>query len=245
MTSETTTTACTRTPLSMPTKRRLWSDSGGHCANPECARWLFDDASGVDFAEMAHIVAATAGGPRDVSDQTKSSIDRADQANLVVLCASCHTVVDKAPEAYPTEMLLEWKEHRRAAVHQAAGTPVFSTRDAARQHIEPLLDANRAVFEAYGSSDADFSDERAEQWHRHALATIVPNNGAIVRVLARNAALLMPAERSVAGAFKIHVKEFADRHVLGIATATSTLFPSGMETILTKAWTEDPTEGPL
>ena len=234
MTLDGTLDACLRITLSTNTKRRLWSDSGGYCANPKCARWLFDDEAGVDFAEMAHVVAASTGGPRDVSVETMSSPDRADHPNLVVLCASCHTVVDKAPATYTAQILLGWKAQRQEAVHRAVGTPVFTSREEARQHIEPLLDVNRAVLDTYGPRPGDFSEERADQWHRHAVAAIVPNNGAIVRVLIRNATLLTPDERSTAALFQIHADEFADRHVLGIGMAGSTRFPSNMATILTE-----------
>ncbi len=52
---------CDRLRLSTETKRRLWAESGGYCQRPECPNYLFSDESGVDFAEMAHIVAATTG----------------------------------------------------------------------------------------------------------------------------------------------------------------------------------------
>lgn len=53
---------CERLPLSDATKRRLWGESGGYCLKPDCQSFLFDEYADADFAEMAHIVAASSEG---------------------------------------------------------------------------------------------------------------------------------------------------------------------------------------
>lgn len=222
---------CERLPLTEATKRRLWSESGGYCANPQCATVLFDEAADTDFAEMAHIIPAATGGPRDVDAAQFSEKDRAHHSNVVLLCANCHTKVDKAPGIYPAELLRQWKSQHDETLQLVFGTPQFATRPEARAFVAPILEANRAIFDQYGPVPELFSEARAAQWRRHVKATIVPNNAAIDRALKRNRALLGPQERRVADVFGIHAQEFAARHTLGDWTAGSTQFPQGMATI--------------
>jgi hypothetical protein len=222
---------CERLPLTEATKRRLWSESGGYCSNPECGAFLFDGESDVDFAEMAHIIAATSGGPRDVDSAQLSEKQRAHHSNVIVLCANCHTKVDKAPNKYPAEWLKRWKSRHEETLQRVFGTPTFSTREEARTFVAPMLEKNRAIFDQYGPIRGQFSEARARQWHRHVIATIVPNNAAIGRVLAQNRAMLGPQERLVADIFEIHALEFAARHLMGNWTAGSTRFPEDMSTI--------------
>ena len=222
---------CERLALTGETKRRLWSESGGYCSNPECAAVLFDEAAGVDFAEMAHIIAASSGGPRDVDSALFSDRDRAHYSNVVILCANCHKKIDKAPGTYPAELLRQWKKRHEETLQRVFGTPQFATRAEARAFVAPLLEGNRAVFDQYSPVPGQFSEARAAQWRRHVKATIMPNNAAIVRVLKQNRALLGPQERRVADIFEVHAQEFAARHLLGDWTAGSTRFPQDMDTI--------------
>lgn len=222
---------CKRVPLTEATKRRLWGESGGYCSNPQCVAVLFDEAADVDFAEMAHIIAASTGGPRDVESAQFSGENRAHHSNVVVLCANCHTKVDKAPNAYPVEVLRDWKKKHEETLQRVFGTPQFPTREAARAFVTPLLEGNRAIFDQYGPAPGQFSEARAAQWHRHVIITIVPNNAAIGRVLKQNRALLGPQERRVADIFDIHAQELAARHLLGDWTSGSTRFPEEMSTI--------------
>jgi hypothetical protein len=224
--------ACERIPLTDATKRRLWSESGGYCSNPECEAFLFDEDGDVDFAEMAHIIAASSGGPRDVDSTELSERERAYYSNVVVLCANCHAKVDKAADKYTADLLKQWKGRHEETLRRVFGTPTFSTREQARAYVEPMLEANRAIFDQYGPILNDFSEARARQWQRHVIATIVPNNAAIGRALKQNRVLLGREERRVADLFEIHALEFAAGHLLGDWTTGSTRFPEGMSTLL-------------
>ena len=89
------------------TQRRLFAASAGYCQNPGCSNELFINASGksIHVAEMAHVFAATDGGPR--TNRALSEEERGSFENLVMLCANCHTMVDKAPEAFPDSAMLK------------------------------------------------------------------------------------------------------------------------------------------
>lgn len=86
---------------------------------------------------MAHVFAASADGPRGaggLSEAERGSFD-----NLVMLCAICHTIVDKAPEAYPDGKVLSWKRNHAEKLKALFGVVDFDSREAAREAVEPIL----------------------------------------------------------------------------------------------------------
>ncbi len=223
---------CARIRLVTETKRRLWSESGGYCQNPSCTRYLFADGSEVDFAEMAHIIPASANGPRDVSVTDVPKEERAHHSNIVVLCAICHTVADKDPGTHPAELMHQWKERHRYLLERTLGTPSYSTRPEARKRVTPLLAANRLIYDRYGPKSGEFSDATASRWHRHVRGTILPNNREILRVLEMNRDLLRTDEADTINLFALHVRELEHRHLLNDWTAGSTRFPDELTSIL-------------
>ncbi len=160
-----------------------------------------------------------------------SEEDRANHANIAVLCANCHTKVDKDPSSYRIEMMREWKTRHQEKLKIMFGTPEFRSRVAARNHIEPMLEENDTIFRLYGP-DHSFSDDRAQRWRHHAVRKIVPNNAAISRGLSSNRSLLTASERKTADLFEIHQSEFAARHVLDDFSAGTLTYPVEMNDIL-------------
>lgn len=221
-----------RTKLSQPAKDWLWSESGGHCQNPGCSADLHSFVKGKHIRELAHIIAASTEGPRGDEGPELTDSERARPENVVVLCPTCHTMIDKAPEQYPANVLRRWKRHSQEARALAHGTPVFTSRSEAREFVEGLLDANRAVFDLYGPLDELFDDTRAEQWRRHLNDTIIPNNRTLLRVLQANRGFLTKTEKATAHIFAVHSQELEERHLEGNWTSGSTRFPSAMESIL-------------
>lgn len=65
------------------------------------------------LGEIAHIEGSSDKGPRP--NPTLSASERNSYANLLVLCAHHHTLVDKIDAAYPVETLKEWKRAAEAA----------------------------------------------------------------------------------------------------------------------------------
>ncbi|SES43467.1 HNH endonuclease [Lentzea albida] len=224
--------ATNRVRFSQPTKDLLWSESGGHCQNPSCRIDLHGLVQHKNVGELAHIIPASPIGPRAAENPELSEDARAQADNVLVLCPTCHTMIDKAPGQYPSEVLLEWKRRGKDARALAHGTPVLATRTAVREAVHELLDANNAVFRLYGPADGLFDDARADQWSRHVREVVIPNNQRLLRLLTANRALLTPEERSTVDEFAVHAKELEDRHLRGDWTPGSTRFPRRMATIL-------------
>lgn len=216
------------------TTLRLFADSGGYCQRPGCIRPLFVDTGSrtVHVAEMAHIIAASGGGPRADSKVPARALGHYD--NLVLLCAVCHTTVDKAPEDFPVSLILEWKRRHVAQITAAFGAVEQPDRVSARAAIDGPLAENRAVFEHFGPQNEyrhDPESEGASVWQRKMRAIILPNNRKILAHLDANRRRLKAHELETLEAFRQHVDDLEAKHIGG-ATDVAIRFPTGMNDIL-------------
>jgi hypothetical protein len=203
----------------------LWSESAGYCQNPECAKDLHA-LSDVPIAERAHIIAASPDGPRGADDGgTLSDLERAEADNLLLLCPTCHTKIDKSPKLYDVFMLREWKKRSQDAREAAFGSPVFLRREEALAQVRPLFASNNRVFELYGPKDDIRDIDRADRWSDLVRTTIIPNNATILRIFHSNGHLLTDAELAVVAEFEIHEAQLRDRHLFGNWAAQTVRFP--------------------
>lgn len=228
--------ACSRGAASpdAQTQRRLFAASAGYCQNPNCRNELFVDAAGksIHIAEMAHVFAASDDGPRAKPELTEAA--RGAFENLVMLCANCHTMVDKAPEAYPDATMLSWKRDHANKLQSVFGAANYDSRDKARGVIEPLLTENRATFEQYGphiDSARDPESGAAEQWKRKMLTRILPNNRRMLAILDANRHLLSDTERDTVELFRQHVNDLEAFHIEG-RKENASRFPTALSKIL-------------
>ncbi|MDD7776428.1 MAG: HNH endonuclease [Solobacterium sp.] len=98
------------------TKMLLIARAGGRCQFKGCNRDLFIDEFTLEkfnFSNMAHIIASSPNGPRGNDDSHKLSDDI---DNLMLLCPEHHNMIDKYPEKYPTEKLVEMKTEQELKV---------------------------------------------------------------------------------------------------------------------------------
>lgn len=101
-----------RRGFSEPTIKIMWARSGGKCGFPGCKQSLVEDATSQDgsqpVGEMAHIVGhSTEDGPRSDPTYPRDKIDLPE--NLILLCPTHHTIVDKQPNTYTVADLRGWK----------------------------------------------------------------------------------------------------------------------------------------
>ncbi len=220
------------------TQLRLFADSAGYCQRPECPNRLFVDTGtkNIHIAEIAHIIAVGRKGPR--ADTTVTQADKGAYDNLILLCANCHTTIDKAPKDYPDHTILAWKRMRVDRISSRIGAFECRDRVSTRTVIEPTLIENRAVFDQYGPHNDyryDPESELAKVWKRKMRAIILPNNRKILAVLDANRRHLRPNEVATLEAFRQHIDDLEAKHIGEDSGDVASRFPSGMSDILTNA----------
>lgn len=217
------------------TQRHLFASSGGYCQNPGCNRALFveADTTKVSVAEMAHTFAAQDDGPRANPELTEE--ERGAFTNLILLCANCHTVIDKAPEAFPDSLITKWKSDHETRIAAVFGAVSYETRTDARKAFLALTARTGAIHRRVGP-DNDYksnpeADEAAE-WQHQVRQTIIPTNRSILALLDRNRDLLLESEIETVELFRQHVEGVEQRHIFGCPFPSAPLYPEGMGELL-------------
>ncbi len=82
-------------PISEQDIKKLWGLAAGRCSKPGCGDDCvkFFGADPTIIGEMAHVIARQPKGRRGVPGGGSNSYD-----NLILLCPTHHTEIDKAPE---------------------------------------------------------------------------------------------------------------------------------------------------
>lgn len=206
------------------TSLRLFASSAGYCQNPKCLDPLFVETgtAAVHIAEMAHIIAAVDGGPR--TNHALSAEERGSFNNLILLCANCHTIIDKAPDDFPDPLLQKWKNVHRERIERAFGLMPYPDRAEVRTAMKPLLRQNLYVFQQLGP-DSDYrhdpESELASVWRRKMLSVIMPNNRKLLAIVDANRGHLSADELITVEAFRQHVDDLEAKHVAGSADPAS------------------------
>jgi hypothetical protein len=92
--------------ISILTIKKLYAMSGNECAMPGCDTKLFSE-SGAFLGVICHINAKNKNGPR--FNPKQSNEERNGYDNLLILCPSCHKIIDSREDLYPAEALKEIK----------------------------------------------------------------------------------------------------------------------------------------
>jgi len=225
-----------RASLTRDQDRQLFVDSAGTCLL--CQTSLFPTTVGgrsIPIAERAHIVAHSPAGPRRAASRDDVEVD--DPANLVLLCPTCHTKVDRAPEEWPAATLVDLKFARAAAVAWIGGLVTFANRADARAAVEAVLSANRDTFEQFGPDEHDGSfpnTEGAVKWRDVVLTEIVPRNELVVSIVELNRSLATDADRRAASQLRAHTRDLAAKHRGDPLLAPAKRFPAAVEGIFSE-----------
>lgn len=135
------------------TLRELYIFSGNMCAMPDCKTLLIDEY-GTWIGEVAHIYAASNGGPR--ANTSLSQEERRDAENLILLCRNCHRKIDDKVEQYPAEILIKIKERHEDPYRK--GLEQAELKDCMDEYTPKLPNS----FGAWGitPSDEEYEDAR-------------------------------------------------------------------------------------
>lgn len=217
------------------TKIRLFADSGGYCQNPECSRLLFMETGDeqLHVAEIAHICAAGDDGPR--ANKALTAEQRGSYENLILLCPTCHTMIDKAPAAFPDNLVLRWKRSHVDKLAGLFGTRRYPDRSSARAALAPLLMENQAIHEQYGPDNEyryNPESEQADVWRRKVRTRILPNNRRILALLDANCELLSATEQRMLERLRQHVDDLEARHIDADLSGGGARFPTEAHNLL-------------
>lgn len=223
-----------RKAIPAPTRLRLFSEASGHCQNPGCLVPLFPAEMGGDahIAEMAHVIPHGDAGPRH-QDRPDEAFDTDAFDNLILLCPTCHTKIDKDPDAYPRHLLLTWKETHLANLALKQGIKAYDDRQQARAAILALSAENLAIWDTYApvdGSEFDYDPESAtsKAWSQRMRSVILPNHYRLQAIIQANMALLEADERKTFAAYQEHVRGLAERHITGVS-GRAIRYPTAME----------------
>ncbi|PHK36513.1 hypothetical protein VF13_37005 [Nostoc linckia z16] len=198
------------------TKLKLFADSGGYCQNPDCNTNLFLSVGNSEFhiAEMAHIISVGDDGPR--SNRGISKELKGDFSNLIMLCPTCHTKIDKAEIEFPDSLILSWKKIHSQKINLLFNIKEFTNRKEARSSVLPLLNQNKTIFDTYGPmTDERFNpeSEMPRIWISKIHQYILPNNRKMLEILDKNYTLLNKKELKTVELFRQHVLDFESKHI--------------------------------
>lgn len=119
----------------------LWGRAASRCSM--CKHNLTQDKTTVSesfaLGEQAHIVSEELDGPRGASILTAD--ERNCYSNLILLCPTCHTLVDKNPQDYPVEKLHLLKSKHEFWVQQQLAEAADHKQTAANLVYANLIDA--------------------------------------------------------------------------------------------------------
>jgi hypothetical protein len=198
------------------TKIKLFAESAGFCQNPNCNKQLFFSIgpSDIHIAEMAHIVGVAGTGPRTNAQMTAKQ--KADISNLILLCPTCHTKIDKAEIEFDVQLIKEWKNMHSERISALFNIKQYESRLEARQAVAPIMNENKAIFELYGPMIDDWfnpESELPERWISKIHCHILPNNRKLLKMIEHNQNLLTDNEATVFSIFKQHVLDFEAKHI--------------------------------
>lgn len=195
----------------------LWSNSAGRCSFSQCnERLTVAEAAGYapyTLGEMAHIKGDKPGSNR--YDENQSAKERDSYENLILLCPTHHTLIDKAEneERYTVEMLHEMKEEHETTIANRLDGMKIEDLDQLKDQLSILLAENHQAWAQYGPlSDNARKHPNSEEiyalWTSYRLSTIVPNNREAMKLLNENRELFSRAEQRIISKFLSHVDSY-------------------------------------
>ena len=182
----------TRPAIPRNIQRRLWALSMGHCFNPNCAQDLF--AEGTSIGEIAHILPHSESGDASLN-------------NLLLLCPTCHTMIDKNRPDWSISILEAWHLQRQEEIRRRFAKQCDSFRELEKL-VQPILQQNARIFANYGPTEDNSSvAARRSLWLKFEPKLIV-NNQKLLHLFEANMRLFHRENQQTIKEFQLHVAEF-------------------------------------
>ena len=155
---------------------------------------------------------------------------RDDGSNIILLCPTCHKLVDNvsATDVFTSEVLRQWKRDHERRVRHGAAIPTFESRDDLNVQVTRLLSENSGIWRNLGPESPAAEDpfsEAAAQWQDRVLRVVIPNNRRILELVDANRHLLDRHELQVTEDFRVHAAALDLNHSSGVRRAGAPRFP--------------------
>jgi len=173
------------------------------------------------IAEMAHVIPHGETGPR-LQERPAGEFEADSFENLILLCPTCHTIIDKDPDGYSRGTLLHWKSNHLTALAHKQGIRAYPDRDQVREAVVAVSAENKAIWQEFAPSDGssfeyDPESEAAKIWMQRMRGVILPNHFRIQAIIKANLHLMTAAEMKVFARYQEHVRGLSERHICGVA----------------------------
>ena len=223
-----------RKAIPSATRLRLFSQAAGHCQKPDCLDALFPFELGGDkhIAEMAHVIPHGEAGPRH-EDRPADDFDPDAFDNLILLCPTCHTKIDKNPDIFPRNILLEWKQNHVANLAAKQGIRAYGSRAEVKAAVAGVMAENKAIWDKFAPEQGsifeyDPESEAAKTWSQRMRSVILPNHYRVQAIIRANLSLATDDERRTFAEYQEHVRGLSERHLCGVS-GRAVRFPEAME----------------
>lgn len=205
----------------------LWGRAGGRCSKPGCNEDLTTLLAGGNYVvgEMAHVIGSKPTAARGTPSGGSDTYD-----NLILLCPTHHTHIDKAPEGtYPIELLHEWKRTHEEVISNAGKAVRYGSFQELRLAIARILASNSAIFNSFGPQSAAAQSDPGSNaylvWELRRIDRILPNNQKILNIIDANIELIEDISViQLIEQFRVHAESY-EKHVYH-RLDTYQLFPS-------------------
>lgn len=134
-------------------------------------------------------------------------------ANLILLCPTHHTEIDKAPEGVYTVALLQtWKSEHENEVANSLKSPHFDSKKLFADYVDRLLIENKSCWSQYGPESAEANENPlsnlSQIWQLRKLALVVPNNRRIINAIRMNWSIIERPDAAIFSRFIEHAEGF-------------------------------------
>jgi len=201
--------------ISPKNQKILWANAAGCCSFRNCGTRLTESNENNTFylfGEMAHICGEKEGANR--YNPYQSDKERDDYKNLILLCPTHHSVIDKIEneKEYDVELLHQMKASHEKSIANALASVQIQSKYELTSKIYPLMLRNYECFINYGPKSElarrNPQSSNYKLWLTERLATIVPNNRKMYALLENNLSLFDGNEQAVIEKFFIHVRGY-------------------------------------
>lgn len=125
----------------------LYAKSGNRCAMPGCQQLLVVEKTAKDnnasqVGEMAHIKGEKFGAAR--YDETMSAEERNGHENLILVCPTCHKIIDDQPGTYTVNELLKIKKEHEKRIEDSIKKAILNVTFAELDVITKYLASGQA-----------------------------------------------------------------------------------------------------